>query len=41
MSALGAKGHFGGVLPKHYREAIDALEALQAKATTSPKRKVS
>ena len=35
----GAKSHFGGVVPKHYHEAIDALEALQT--TASPKRKVS
>jgi 3-hydroxyisobutyrate dehydrogenase-like beta-hydroxyacid dehydrogenase len=41
VSALGVKGHFGGVVPKHYHEAIDALEALQAKAKASPKREVS
>jgi 3-hydroxyisobutyrate dehydrogenase-like beta-hydroxyacid dehydrogenase len=41
VSALGAKSHFGGVVPKHYHEAIDALEALQKKATATPKRKVS
>jgi hypothetical protein len=40
VSALGAKSHFGGVVPKLYHEAIDALEALQTKAAAGPKRMV-
>ena len=42
VTALGTKGHFGGVVPKTYTEAIDAIEALQAKGDTSvPRKKVS
>jgi len=41
VSGLNTKGHFGGVVPKHYHEAIDALEALHKKVTASATRKVS
>src|SRR5438128_10276797 len=27
VADLGMKDHFGGVVPKHYSEAIDAIEA--------------
>jgi len=40
VSGLNTKG-FGGVVPKHYHEAIDALEALHKKGTASATRKVS
>ena len=41
VSGLNTKGHFGGVVPKHCHEAIDALEALHKKVTASATRKVS
>lgn len=31
ITSLGTKSHFGGVVPKHYGEAIDAMETLLAK----------
>ncbi len=37
VADLGMKDHFGGVVPKHYSEAIDAIEAKLAAAASARK----
>jgi 3-hydroxyisobutyrate dehydrogenase-like beta-hydroxyacid dehydrogenase len=40
VTALGTKGHFAGVVPEHYQEALEAIETLLARSG-EPARKVS